>query len=148
MWEPFKDSPSGVRVRFAEREQWAPRHRGGVTTVEQSQLPSEAHYEALVEEFVGVEGVTLPGDGLGAKRGFGADALKVHGKIFAMLAGGRLVVKLPRQRVDALIASGDGARFDPRKDGRLMAEWLSLEPTSTTEWLALAREAMAYVGKL
>lgn len=115
--------------------------------MKQPHLPPEERFEALVEEFVGVEGVTLPGDGLGAKRGFGADALKVRGKIFAMLAGGRLVVKLPRQRVDALIASGEGVRFDPRKDGRLMAEWLSLEPTSTTGWLALAREAMAYVGK-
>lgn len=116
--------------------------------MEQSQLSSEERFEALVEEFVGVEGVALPGDGLGPKRGFGADALKIHGKIFAMLAGGRLVVKLPRKRVDALIVSGDGARFDPRKDGRLMAEWLSLDSSSPCEWLALAREAMAYVGKL
>lgn len=114
--------------------------------MEQSPLTPEERFGALVVEFVGVEGVTLPGDGLAAKRGFGADALKVHGKIFAMLTGGRLVVKLPRQRVDALLASGDGARFDPRRDGRLMAEWLALEPEAPLEWLALAREAMAYVG--
>ncbi|HLJ81429.1 MAG TPA: hypothetical protein VKT52_08090, partial [Ktedonobacterales bacterium] len=55
-------------------------------------------------------------------------------------------VKLPRQRVDALIASGDGERFDPRRDGRMMKEWLALSPTSEQEWLPLAREALAFVA--
>ncbi|HKV85298.1 MAG TPA: hypothetical protein VJN88_12130 [Ktedonobacterales bacterium] len=110
-------------------------------------LTPEERFEALVAEFIGVEGVTLPGDGLAATRGFGADALKIHGRIFAMLAGGRLVVKLPRRRVDSLLASGDGARFDPKKNGRLMAEWLSLETTSPLAWLALAREALAFVAR-
>jgi hypothetical protein len=63
-----------------------------------------------------------------------------------MLVKGKLVVKLPKPRVDALIASGDGERFDPRHDGRLMKEWLSLEPTSEEEWLPLAREAMEFVA--
>jgi hypothetical protein len=62
-----------------------------------------------------------------------------------MLVKGRLVVKLPRQRVDALIASGDGARFDPGH-GRLMKEWLTVEPASEEEWLPLAREAMEFVA--
>ncbi len=66
-------------------------------------------------------------------------------KIFAMLVKGKLVVKLPKPRVDALVASGDGERFDPRHDGRLMKEWLSVEPTSEEEWLPLAREAMEFV---
>ncbi|HET8906911.1 MAG TPA: hypothetical protein VFN11_08105, partial [Ktedonobacterales bacterium] len=79
-------------------------------------------------------------------RGFGADALKARGKIFAMLAGERLVVKLPRQRVDALVASGEGERFDPRRDGRLMKEWLALAPTSEIDWLTLAREAKEFVA--
>lgn len=80
-----------------------------------------------------------------AKQGFGSSALKVHGKIFAMLVTGRLVLKLPRQRVDALIAAGDGARFDPGH-GRLMKEWLSVEPASAADWLPLAREALAFVA--
>ena len=67
-------------------------------------------------------------------------------KIFAMLVKGKLVVKLPKPRVDALVASGDGERFDPRHDGRLMKEWLSVEPTSEEEWLPLAREAMEFVA--
>ena len=63
-----------------------------------------------------------------------------------MLVRGRLVVKLPRSRVDALVAFRDGERFDPRHDGRLMKEWLSLEPTSEEEWLPLVREAMEFVA--
>lgn len=63
-----------------------------------------------------------------------------------MLVQGNLVVKLPKPRVDALIASGDGERFDPRHDGRLMKEWVSVEPTSEEEWLPLAREAMEFVA--
>jgi hypothetical protein len=63
-----------------------------------------------------------------------------------MLVRDQLVVKLPRSRVAALIASGDGERFDPRHDGRLMKEWLCVAPTAQMEWLALAREALAFVA--
>ncbi len=52
----------------------------------------------------------------------------------------------PQPRVDALIASGDGERFAPRHDGRLMKEWLTVEPMSEKEWLPLAREAMEFVA--
>ena len=79
-------------------------------------------------------------------RGFGSAALKVNGQIFAMLSSDeRLVVKLPRQRVDALVAAGEGERFDPGH-GRLMKEWLSLHPATEADWLHLAREAMGFVG--
>ena len=78
----------------------------------QPTITPEERYVALVEEFLGEQDVEQSG------KGFGSDALKVRGKIFAMLSQGRLVVKLPRQRVDALVASGDGERFDPRHDGR------------------------------
>jgi hypothetical protein len=63
-----------------------------------------------------------------------------------MLVSGNLVVKLPKPRVDALVASGDGERFDPRHDGRVMKEWVTLQPTSKEEWLSLAREAMEFVS--
>ena len=57
---------------------------------------------------------------------------------------GRFVVKLPAKRVDALIESGDGTRYDPGP-GRLMREWLCLEPSSHLDWLDLAREALEFV---
>ena len=105
----------------------------------------EERFEALVEEFISDSNVTLP-DGPQPKNRFGSSALRIHNKIFAMLTGGRLVVKLPKARVDALIASGDGERFDPRHDGRLMKEWFSLAPTSEQAWLPLAREALDFVA--
>lgn len=77
------------------------------------------------------------------RRAFGADALKVNGKIFAMPVKGELVVKLPRERVTALVASGRGTYFDPGH-GRLMKEWISLPDGDDS--LNLAREARDFVG--
>ena len=102
----------------------------------------EERFAELVDELARVPGVTPPSDG----SAFGASGLKVRGKIFAMLVRGSLVVKLPRTRVDALIAAGNGERFDPRRDGRAMKEWLVLDPASGEDWLALSREALAFVG--
>lgn len=112
----------------------------------QPSLTPEERFAAIVEALLSNPHVTPPSDGAESKKGFGASALKVHKKIFAMLVGGRLVVKLPRARVDALIAAGDGERFDPRHDGRLMKEWVMVEPASEVGWLPLAREAMAFVA--
>ena len=105
-------------------------------------ITPEERFATIVEELLGNPGVTPPSEG----KGFGSSGLKIHNKIFAMLVRGQLVVKLPKSRVDALIASGDGERFDPRHDGRLMKEWLSVDPTSTEDWLPLAREAMEFVA--
>ena len=106
----------------------------------------EARFAAIVEALRDHPGVTCGADEPGARHRFGASELKVGGKIFAMLTQGRLVVKLPKARVDALVASGDGERFDPRRDGRVMKEWLTLDPTSQIDRLALAREALDFVG--
>lgn len=101
----------------------------------------EERFARVIEELLGQPGVTPPAE----RNGFGSSALKIHEKIFAMLVRGRLVVKLPKARVDALVASGDGERFDANK-GKPMKEWLALNAESPAEWLALAREAMAFVG--
>jgi len=45
-------------------------------------------------------------------------SIRVGSKTFAMLRNSELVVKLSTQRVDQLVVSGIGARFDPRHDGR------------------------------
>lgn len=102
----------------------------------------EERYGTIVEALAGEENVTA---GSAARRGFGSTELQVGGKIFAMLSKGRLVVKLPRQRVDALVAAGAGERFDPGH-GRLMKEWLVVAPAAEEEWLSLAREALAFVA--
>ncbi len=84
--------------------------------------------------------------GVSTARMFGSDGLKISGKVFAILLKGRLVVKLPAPRVEELIAAGAGARFDPGH-GRLMREWVAVEPEAPLDWLALADEAMRYVGE-
>ncbi|HEX8694221.1 MAG TPA: TfoX/Sxy family protein [Longimicrobium sp.] len=105
----------------------------------------EDRYAALVEALRDTPGVTAPADPAAPSRKFGDTGLKTGGKIFAMLAQGRLVVKLPRHRVDALVAAGSGERFDPGH-GRVMKEWLSLDPAAKEEWLPLAREALEFVA--
>jgi hypothetical protein len=103
----------------------------------------EERYASLVARFAGETGVTHDADG---KRAFGAGALKTGGKIFAMLVGGALVVKLPKARVDALVEAGKGTRFDAGK-GRPMKEWVVLDDShSDAQWLELAREARVFVG--
>lgn len=110
-----------------------------------SLAPAE-RFSALVEALATDPDVTTPDEDGRTRRGFGSSELKVHGRIFAMLTHDRLVVKLPRARVDALVATGDGERYDPRRDGRLMKEWLSVAPSSQLDWLDLAREALAFVA--
>ena len=81
------------------------------------------------------------------RRGFGSGALKVNGKIFAMLSSrDDFVVKLPKSRVDELVQAGVGTQFEPGP-GRVMKEWLAMarEP-KTPSWLDLAREARRFVG--
>jgi hypothetical protein len=103
----------------------------------------ESRYASLVSAFANAEGVTEGSERPG--RPFGSNGLKVNHHIFAMLVRGRLVVKLPRERVAELVHAGEGRRYDPRSDGRLMQEWLTLSPDSTLDWVALAREALAFV---
>ena len=99
----------------------------------------EERFEDLVDELVGCAGVTPPRGG----SGFGRSALRWEKKIIAMLVRGRLVVKLPAPRVDALVSAGDGVRFDANK-GTPMKEWFSLDPESELAWLPLAREALDF----
>jgi hypothetical protein len=82
---------------------------------------------------------------VGMGRMFSSKAvLNIDGKIFAMYVKGNLVVKLPRSRVDQMVAAGAGRPFDPGH-GRLMKEWLTVTGGAGT-WIALAREARAFVG--
>ena len=71
--------------------------------------------------------------------------LKVNGKIFAMLVRGKFVAKLPKDRVDEIVKSRAGEHFDPRRDGRLMKEWLMLSGAKPN-WTELAKEAHRFVA--
>ena len=61
--------------------------------------------------------------------------LRTGGKIFAMLVGGELVVKLPAERC-AELKSENARPFQVGK--RAMREWVSIEPSRTQDWDALA----------
>jgi hypothetical protein len=103
----------------------------------------EERYEDLIDELVGTPGVTPPSGGAG----FGRNGLRFKRKIFAMLVRGRLVLKLPAGRIDALIEAGEGVRFDANK-GSPMREWFSLDPESALDWLPLAREALDFAASV
>jgi TfoX/Sxy family transcriptional regulator of competence genes len=105
-------------------------------------MTPDERFAAVASRLGGRPGVTV-----GESRGrFGSSGLQVGGRIFAMLVRGSLVVKLPRQRVDALVAAGQGERYDPRRDGRLMKEWLVVAPDAREDWQELAEEALRFVG--
>ena len=78
------------------------------------------------------------------RKGFGSGALKVNGKIFAMMSSRRqFVVKLPKDRVDELVNRGKGQRFDPGH-GRIMKEWFVVG-RGKANWVELAEEAYNFV---
>ena len=112
---------------------------GAVTEDDAASDGSRERFEDLVDQLVGTEGVTPPQGG----SGFGRSALRFQGKIFAMHVRGALVVKLPAERVEALVRAGEGVHFDANK-GTPMREWLSLDPGSGQPWLPLATEALDF----
>lgn len=77
-------------------------------------------------------------------RKFGSNGLKVAGRLFVLFTEGTLVVKLPKDRVRALVASGVGKPFDPGH-GRLMKEWLTVT-SAKASWVGLAKEAHGFVS--
>src|SRR5216684_1767260 len=95
-------------------------------------------YGALKARYAGKSDAT-------PSRGFGSKALKVNGKIFASLTKGRLLLKLPEARVDALVKSKKGQRFSTGV-GRVKKEWVTVRPTTAKEWQALADQARSYVS--
>jgi hypothetical protein len=102
----------------------------------QNASTSHLKFSKLVEQFSGQPAVTYGG------KGFGSSALKLHGKIFAMLTSKQeFVIKLSRERAAELVESAVGSYFDPGR-GRLMKEWVVV-PESSKRWLELAREAQA-----
>lgn len=80
-------------------------------------------------------------------QGFGSKGLKVARKLFAFHSSrGRLVLKLPSDRVDALSSSGEGMPFDPGH-GRVMKEWVAIDFASKSLWPRLAREALEFAAR-
>ena len=97
------------------------------------------------ERFAEIAKAFLADPGVTWGKLFSSHGLKLNGKIFAMITHGRLVVKLPKSRVAALVADGLGEPFDPGH-GRLMKEWISLHG-DRPDWTKLIAEARTFVGQ-
>ncbi len=99
-----------------------------------------------VEELFERVGERLLAEHEGLERGrmFGSVGLKVAGKVFAMVVKSDLVVKLPAARVEELVASRTERPFDPGH-GRLMKEWVALQPADDSDCEAYVREARTFV---
>ncbi len=101
--------------------------------------PAEASpaFLELVEVFTERPGVTRA-------RMMGCEGLRIGSKYFAMEWRGDLIVKLPRDIVDAYTASGRGSNFDPGM-GRPMKEWLTVPP-GVADWRHVAEQAFDFVA--
>ena len=107
-------------------------------------MSAEQRFAALVDALVTRPGVGPPGSGGG--RGFASPALTVDGRIFAMVVGGAVVLKLPRHRVEGLVAARTGLPF-AAANGTPMREWVALDHGTPESHLALAEEALAFVRR-
>jgi len=101
---------------------------------------SQAVVQSIVDEH-------LCDPAVGQARMFGSSSLNVGGKVFAILWKDGLVLKLPRVRVEELLASPAAQLFDPGH-GRTSKEWVWVSPEARAFWAELAREAKVFVSSL
>ena len=95
-------------------------------------------FEELKAEFTSQDGVE-PGTMMGFP------CLRIHQEFFASAhhESGNLIIKLPAQRVNALIEEGIGNEFSP--NGRRFKEWVEIPSRDKAQWQALTHEAMTFV---
>jgi TfoX/Sxy family transcriptional regulator of competence genes len=121
-----RDGPGPCGCQGADRE------RG------RTAMKAETLFDELSRTFLGSPNVTTA-------RMFGSSALKVKNKVFACFYKGKLVLKLPRERVDDLVASGGAVHFDSGT-GRPAKEWVAIDSSRGGEWLGLAKDAKNFVA--
>ena len=102
-------------------------------------IEGEARFWDLAEPLLarpGVERSTM----------MGLPCLRVHGSFFASCdrRSGDLLVKLPEQRVDELVANGFAQAFAPA--GRRFRQWAAIPPARSRTWRRLLDDALAFVG--
>ena len=103
-------------------------------------------FEPAAEGFARLRESWLQRSGVTRGTGFGStDGLRVNGRIFAMLMGGALVLKLPVPRVDELIATAGASRMQSGR-GSAMKEWVVVPWSSEGDWESLCAEAFAFVA--
>lgn len=81
-------------------------------------------------------------------RMFSTEGLRIRGKVYAFLShDGELIVKVPRDRGNELVADGSAERMVMR--GREMREWITASPDAgDVVWSPLVDEAHDYVDSI
>jgi hypothetical protein len=103
--------------------------------------PSLERFASLAKKLAEGSSSKLP-----HREGFGTGSLFVGKKMFAVLDGsGALVLKLPPERVQDLIADGVGAPWHPGT-GKPLKEYVAIGVDHHARWLALARESREYMA--
>jgi TfoX N-terminal domain len=94
-------------------------------------------WDELVEGSVGGE----------VRRGsmFGSPGLRTGTKFFAVWWHDQLVLKLPAEQREQLLAAGGARQFEPMA-GRPMIGWVVVDPSE--DWPALVEHARAFVESL
>ena len=100
----------------------------------------DIHFASIVQKLLKEREVTR------AKM-FGVPGLKIGRKMFVMWMKGELILKLPKELVDTLVASKRGKHFYHLFDkSRLMKEWVSIGDKNKSNWVKLAKEAKDFAA--
>jgi hypothetical protein len=86
----------------------------------------------------------LSNDGIDEGTMMGSRCLRVGGEFTGMIHSktGELILKLPRGRVDELVASGKTEAFAP--NGRVFKEWTLVPRSDRRTWKRLIDEAVEF----
>lgn len=97
------------------------------------------YFWSIAEPLLAVEGVTK-------STMMGYPCLRAEGDFFASVhpESGDLIVKLPADRVSAMIEAGEGSEFAPA--GRRFREWVRIEERDRERWAELLEEARTFVA--
>jgi hypothetical protein len=100
--------------------------------------PAEVEFWSLAEPL-------LDRPGVGRSTMMGLPCLRVDGAFFASWDGrtGHLLVKVPQERVEALVAAGRAEPFAPA--GRRFRQWAAIPHAQAPDWPALLDDALAFV---
>lgn len=74
---------------------------------------------------------------------FGFRCLRIDGEFIGMPANDSLWVKLPAERVAAMLADGTGEPCEP--NGRRFREWVGIRPHDEELWMAYLNESIEFV---
>jgi hypothetical protein len=76
------------------------------------------------------------------------ESLKTKKKMFALFnKDNNFVLKLPKDRVEELINSGEGKPYDPG-NGKIMKEWVIIPIENSKKWIDLTSEAKIFAESL